>query len=933
MRSTSTLTDTEIKQQIKKDIAGRLADPERVAQEYGLRDVKRQGRGVMCSCPVHDDSTASLKIDVKEGRLVWKCFGCGASGDIFDLDAAVNGWDVRTQFPQVLESTARRAGVTLPGIPVADDGKPFVDPGVIFKHEDLVWLDNLMLQVAKLDLVKNEPPEAEQLVTEQLELQPAAVKQPEPPAEAEQPAAPPPPARESEYRALWDQSLRLDDPQVSAAVPNHLRGRGFDPAWLVGAVPEQDLARVLPPGAALPSWAACDGVSWELSGHLVLMRAYDALGRLAMLRARAIGPAAKKELVPGGAKIAGTVLVDAAGELVLRVGPQVLGDSLKRSGKMLIVLVAEGVPDFLTLSAWARRWRSTPAAADYLLAVFGVYSGGWTQEVADRLPSGSRVVLRVHSDKGGCGYRDIIADTLARRCTVEVRHPDGIPTARKLPDENDDLKLLGIDGIDPLDGNTPRAAAPRGGWPLTDQGNAERLVYRHGADLRYCTAWSKWIAWDGSRWDTENPLEVERRGVLAARAIREVEAASVKDADFRKTLEGWAMKSENDKLLGATVRRARAIREVEVRPEQLDADPWLLNCPNGVLDLKTAKLRRGARAMLQTKMTSVAYDPAAKCPQWRRFLDQIMDGNQNLVAFLKRAVGYSLTGDTRHHAMFFLHGSAGRNGKGTFLKTLQMLLGNYAKTVGRQILVDRPKDAHPADLASLQGVRFAVVSEADENAHISHDTVKQLVSSDRLPCRGMGKDWSEIEPTHKFWYMVNDVPRFRADDTALLARIKLVPFLVSFLGREDTELQDKLLAELPGILTWAVEGCLECAAQGGLKAPPEVEAHAEKVRAANDDIGRFLGEECNVGPGLRVAKRALYATYKTWCEENGTHPLASKNLGARLEKRGFGEVKSNGIEYRLGLTVRLSNDSTSPASIEDTNAGLDAIATLIQPFN
>ena len=928
--ATTTRSNKEINRQIKRNVGDLLT----MGNALGLADLKGTPRKITFRCPLHGGCSAGASI--KDGEPVWHCFGCDEGGDCFSLVAAATGL---VDWPQIRETAARIAGVNLPTRDAAYEG-PFPDENHV-RVEDLIWLDNFLVAVARMDLVdpaaEVEPADVPETKDQELETedQELETKDPEP-VEAEhkaEPAAPAPPAREAEYVALWERCMRLDDPQVPAEVLAYLRGRALPPAELLGATSAQDLVRVLPQDAALPSWAAREGVAWSVSKHWVIVRIFDTLARLAGLRARSVAPGCspgEKEMVGGGVKLAGTVLADTPGELVLRLGAQKMGSALKTTKRQLVVLIAEGVPDFLTLALWAKRWRATPAAADTVLVVFGTYSGGWTQGIADRLPTGARVILRNHSDKGGCGYRDEISETLwARRCDVEVRHPNGIPTERKLPDENDDLKRFGFDGIDPLAGNTTRPAPPKGGYPLTELGNAERLAHRHGADLRYCAKWNQWLAWDGSRWDSGNPLEVERRAAAVARDIRTVEAPKIKSEEYREKVETWSYRSESSKVLYATAKLARALREVEVRPDQLDADPWALTVHNGTINLRTGRLVPSSRAAMSTKMSPVIYDPHAQCPQWLKFLDEIMGGNQALVAFLRRAVGYSLTGSTREHAFFLLHGSKGRNGKGTFVGTIQALLGDYAGTVDRRIIVDRAKDAHPADLASLLGVRFAATSEADETAHLSHDTVKAIVSEDRIAARRMGQDWFEFVPSHKLWYSVNDAPRIKADDSALLARIKLIPFAQSFLGREDRELPGKLLAELPGILQWAIEGCLEWQ-RVGLAAPPEVVASVEQLRVANDDIGRFLGEECEVDPGARVAKKSLYVAYKQWCAENGVqHPLAAKTLGARLDKKGFGETKSNGVEYRLGIRLRNGGTTYPYTDPVQMDATIEAIEQLV----
>lgn len=760
--------------------------------------------------------------------------------------------------------------------------------------------------------------------------QPAVEDKAESPV-APTPATPPAPAREAEYVQLWERCMRLDDPRVPAEVLAYLRGRALPPAELLGATPAQDLVRVLPQNAPLPSWAARERVAWSASKHWIIVRIFDAAGRLAGLRARSIDPdcpPGEKELVGGGVKLAGTVLADAPGVQVLRLGPQKTTAALKAAKRQLVVLVAEGVPDFLTLALWARRWRATPAATDIVLVVFGTYSGGWTQEIADRLPAGARTIIRNHSDKKGCEYRDDISETLwARRCIVEVRHPDGIPTKQKLPDENDDLARFGLDGIDPIAANTARPAPPRGGWRFSDTGLGERLIHYHGADLRYCTAWGKWMAWDGTRWDTENQLEVERRAVLSARSIGQVEAAQAKSSEAREALEAWSLKAENDGWIGKTIHRARALREIEVRPADLDADPWILNCTNGALDLRSGRFLPSARNLLVTKQAGTAYNPRAQAPIWDRVLGEVFGGNQNLIDCLRRAVGYSLTGIVREQVCFFAVGPGGA-GKGTVFNALRDALGSYAQACASTVAINRKKGEHPADLARLCGARFVLASEVAKGAKVTEEVFKNIVSEDAISARFMGGNWFEYEPTHKLWFMVNDLPVVEVDDDAAWRRIFLFPFDQSFRDRKDTQLKAKLAEEREGILLWAINGCREWLERGELAPPPEVLARKEQAKRDVDDVADFLDAECEVGIGFRVLKKNLYQAYSDWCGRNGARPASAKAFGQKVEHKGFDATKSNGIEYRTGLRLRPFGEEASTSATSTPFVPRDALEAL-----
>lgn len=900
--TSTTRSNKEINQRIKRNVGDLLA----MGTALGLADLKGTPRKISFRCPLHGGCSAGASI--KDGEPVWHCFGCDEGGDYFGLVAAATGL---VDWPQIRETAARIAGVNLPTRDAAYEG-PFPDENHV-RVEDLIWIDALLAAAARMDLVdpaeEVEPadvPETkdQELETEDQELetkdQELEMKDPEP-VEAEhkaEPAAPAPPAREAEYVALWERCMRLDDPQVPAEVLAYLCGRALPPAELLGATPAQDLVRVLPQDVPLPSWAAREGVAWSVSKHWVIVRIYDTLARLAGLRARSVDPgcpAGGKEMVGGGVKLSGTVLVDAPGELVLRLGPEKMGNALKTTKRQLVVLIAEGVPDFLTLAIWAKRWRATPAAADTVLVVFGTYSGGWTQGIADRLPTGARVILRNHSDKGGCGYRDEISETLwARRCAVEVRHPDGIPTTKKLPDENDDLVRFGLGGIDPLAGNTARPAPPRGGWRMTDSGLAERLVHHHGADLRFCPKQGGfWLAWDGTRWERqekEHPLEVERRALLSARAIAEVDAPRARTTEGREALESWALRAEGDGMIGKTIHRARALREVEIRPEALDANFWHLGCSNGVLDLRTGRFLSSSRGLYITKKMPVDWDPAAKAPIWERTLLEIFEGDIEVVEVFQRSVGYALTGDTMEKLLVFLHGPGGDNGKSVVMSALVKMFGDYAGIFNPTMIFNRSDDRHMHDVAELEGIRLALISETEETARLTANLVKRITGgADDLKADKKHRDARTFAPTHHLFVLSNYPPVLPSGDVALARRVLCIPFLRTFAAHEqDKKLPWKLADERPGILAWAVRG-LQAYLTRGIDPPAKVIAHTEKVRASGDVMARFLDEECERGVGYEAGSGTIYEAYTRWHEASGEkgRPLPKVQLGEDLRRRGF----------------------------------------------
>ena len=260
---------------------------------------------------------------------------------------------------------------------------------------------------------------------------------------------------------------------------------------------------------------------------------------------------------------------------------------------------------------------------------------------------------------------------------------------------------------------------------LTDIGNSERLIHHHGEDIRYCHAWSRWLIWDGSRWAPDNADRIKQ---LAKKVVRSIyaEAEQITDGSERRDIARHAMRSESNRSINAMVSLAES--EVPIRPEDLDQDPYLLNCNNGTLNLNTGKLREHRRQNFITKLVPVAYHPEAEHHQWSGFLNRILDGNQELVGFMQRAIGYSLTGRTDEQCLLILYGS-GANGKTTFLQAISEVLSEYAMQTPTETLLVKGKGAIPNDVARLKGARFVTASEAWEewcNQNGEHPTTRRL---------------------------------------------------------------------------------------------------------------------------------------------------------------------------------------------------------------
>lgn len=448
---------------------------------------------------------------------------------------------------------------------------------------------------------------------------------------------------------------------------------------------------------------------------------------------------------------------------------------------------------------------------------------------------------------------------------------------------------------------------PPNQWPgdpssdlrLDDLGNAERLVARFGKDLRYCHPWKRWQIWDGSRWAPDDTGEVLRKAKAVARDFH-LQAADARGDDLAKALTKHAHYSRSRAGIRGMVELAQSELGIPLLPEDLDADVWLLNVGNGTVDLKTGELRDNSREDLITKHLSTAYDPEAPCPTWEQFLTEIFAGNPRVLDFVQRAVGYSLTGDISEQCFFILHGS-GSNGKSTFLTALRELLAEYATRTPTETLMLKRSGGIPNDLAALRGARFVTASETEDGRRLAESLIKDLTGGEAISARFLHAEFFEFTPTFKIWLATNHRPQIRGTDLAIWRRIRLIPFAVTIPPeRVDRDLPEKLKAEGPGILRWALEGCLKWQREG-LEPPEEVQAATEGYREEQDLIGGFLREACRENEEGLVRASELYAAFT---DLHGPKVLTQQAFGKAMTERGYDRVKKRDGWYYLSLSFQ-----------------------------
>lgn len=443
-------------------------------------------------------------------------------------------------------------------------------------------------------------------------------------------------------------------------------------------------------------------------------------------------------------------------------------------------------------------------------------------------------------------------------------------------------------------------------YSFDDTGNAQRFVDLFGDKVRYCYTDKRWLWYDGRKWCTDMTGAVKR---LADKAVAcmsaELKVYEQTDADegtdMAKAFEKHMKSSRSNKSKNAMLNEV--MHHVPILPSQLDRYKAALNTPGGVIDLKSGALAPHDPKNYFTKITAVEYSENADCPRWTAFLDDIFGGDKDLIRYVQKAVGYSLTGATSEQCAFFLYGT-GRNGKSTFLDIIRDIFGDYAANIQPETIMVRNSQgsAINSDIARLKGARLVTSVEPNEGVRINEGLLKQLTGDDTVTARKLYGDEFEFKPEFKLWMATNHKPVIRGTDTGIWRRIHMIPFTVQIPEEKiDRRLKYKLSAELTGIFRWAVEGCLMWQKEG-LKMPRAVLEEVREYRREMDVISAFVEDKCTVGKGLSVQSSALYAAYLRWADSGNEYKMSNTKFGLEIAKR-FEKVKGRKYNYYSGLTL------------------------------
>jgi putative DNA primase/helicase len=419
----------------------------------------------------------------------------------------------------------------------------------------------------------------------------------------------------------------------------------------------------------------------------------------------------------------------------------------------------------------------------------------------------------------------------------------------------------------------------------TDLGNAELLAALFHAEARFDHSQQRWLVYHDHWWQPDVVGELMGFAKHVARA-RLRNSANMDDDDSRKKETEWALASENRHRLEAMVTLAQSEKSLADAGGAWDTDGWVLGAANGLIDLRTGTLRNGKPDDRVTLHSNISFDPNAKCPRWESFNSEVFDGNSDLISYIQRAVGYSLTGEISEQCLFCYFGG-GANGKSTFLNAIRNVLGSYAFNLPFSAFELADRSTIPNDVAALPGRRFVTAIETDENTRLNEARIKSLTGCDIITARLLYREFFSFKPVAKFWLAFNHPPIVADDSHAFWRRVHLIPFLRQFDPKADPKLDETLCAEAPGILAWAVRGCLEWQAHG-LNPPAVVQAATQTYRIESDPLREFLEDRCIRATKQRVTAAELREAYVSWARKNGEVRLLTRGeFTRRLEAAGF----------------------------------------------
>lgn len=442
-------------------------------------------------------------------------------------------------------------------------------------------------------------------------------------------------------------------------------------------------------------------------------------------------------------------------------------------------------------------------------------------------------------------------------------------------------------------------------YTFDDMGNAERFVDLFGENVRYCYTEKKWYFYNSMRWSVDNLGVILRMAdkcveAMKAEAKLYLQADEESGGDMAKAFEKHMKSSRSNKSKKAMLNEIE--HHLPILPIQMDRYKMALNTPSGIINLKNGDVKAHNPEYYFTKITSVDCADAADCPRWLAFLDDIFAGDKDLIRYIQKAVGYSLTGSTAEQCAFFLYGT-GRNGKSTFIDVIRDVFGDYAANIQPETIMVKSSQSNAinSDIARLKGARLVTSVEPNEGVRLNEGLLKQLTGDDTVTARKLYSEEFEFKPEFKLWMATNHKPIIRGTDTGIWRRIHMIPFNVQIPeDKVDKNLTHKLKAEMTAIFKWCIDGCLMWQREG-LQMPAAVLKSVREYRREMDVISAFIEDKCTLEGTVQASM--LYAAYASWADSNNEYCMSNTKFSTELAKR-FEKIKGRNYNYFTGISIR-----------------------------
>jgi len=437
----------------------------------------------------------------------------------------------------------------------------------------------------------------------------------------------------------------------------------------------------------------------------------------------------------------------------------------------------------------------------------------------------------------------------------------------------------------------------------TDAGNAELLVYLKKDFIRHNHTFDQWYIWNGQYWGPDRMNIINQYAIKAARE-RQADAVDISDDNRKKWQFKHGLQSENRNKISACLELAKSLPPVATTAPDWNQHPHLIQFNNGVYDLVNTKFYDGRAELMISQSTLYDYNPDIHCETWVRIINEIFGGDQELVDFFQRAIGYSVSDDIAEQCFFLLFGT-GANGKSVILEILRNILGDYATDTLFATFEKKFDRSQSNDLARLHSIRLVTSAESGSTRQLDEERIKSITGGDPITARYLYQEYFQYQPKFKLWMAVNSLPKVGDFSDGFWRRVRLIPFNVVFKGEKaDQNLIAKLKIELPGIMNWVIEGYRKWK-EIGLSPPKTVLQATVDYQNEQDVVAEFLNENIHRDTAVRTKASTLYLAFCNWYQEAYTgKPMTQTAYGRRVSQvTGIKSDKISGIKWYLGIEL------------------------------